>query len=82
MSTGRSRVKYKDRSLYRNDERRKLYDSNFPHMGNVYIGAKVLMEGLGVDIVIPPPSSDKTLKLVLPILRNLYVYLKINIGII
>ncbi|HHT49988.1 MAG TPA: CoA protein activase [Eubacteriaceae bacterium] len=35
----------------------------FPHMGNVYIGAKVLMEGLGVDIVIPPPSSDKTLEI-------------------
>ncbi len=35
----------------------------FPHMGNVYIGAKVLMEGLGVDIIVPPPSSDKTLEI-------------------
>ena len=35
----------------------------FPHMGNVYIGAKVLMEGLGVDLVVPPFSSDRTLEI-------------------
>ena len=62
-------------------ERRKLYDSNFSSYGNVYIGAKVLMEGLGVDIVIPP-SSDKTLKLVHLFYEFICVPLKINIEII
>lgn len=32
-------------------------------MGNVYIGAKALMEDLGVDIVVPPLSTDNTLKI-------------------
>ncbi|CDF59359.1 2-hydroxyacyl-CoA dehydratase [Thermobrachium celere] len=35
----------------------------FPHLGNTYIAAKVLFEGLGVDYTIPPLSSKKTLEI-------------------
>lgn len=34
-----------------------------PHMGNVYIAAKALFEGLGVDYVIPPPNSRTALEI-------------------
>ncbi len=33
----------------------------FPHMGNVYIAAKALFDGLGIDYVIPPKSSKNDL---------------------
>lgn len=35
----------------------------FPHMGNVYIGAKFLMDGLGIDYVIPPFNSKRALEI-------------------
>ncbi|NLC69706.1 MAG: CoA protein activase [Clostridiaceae bacterium] len=35
----------------------------FPHMGNLYISAKVLFEELGIDYVIPPFTSKKTLEI-------------------
>jgi predicted nucleotide-binding protein (sugar kinase/HSP70/actin superfamily) len=34
----------------------------FPHMGNVHFAAKALFDGLGVDYVIPPPSSKSSLE--------------------
>ena len=34
-----------------------------PHMGNVYIAAKALFEGLGVDYVIPPLNSRAALEI-------------------
>jgi len=35
----------------------------FPHMGNLYICLKAMLQYLGVDVVVPPPSSKKTLTL-------------------
>ncbi|RBP45521.1 acyl-CoA dehydratase activase-related protein [Garciella nitratireducens] len=35
----------------------------FPHMGNLYIGIKALLEDLKVDFVIPPFANDNTLEL-------------------
>lgn len=35
----------------------------YPHMGHIWICIKGMLEYLGVDVVIPPPSSKKTLQL-------------------
>lgn len=35
----------------------------FPHMGNLYICAKGLLEHLGLEVVMPPASSKKTITL-------------------
>lgn len=35
----------------------------FPHMGNLYIPLKAMLQYLEVDVVVPPPSSKKTLNL-------------------
>lgn len=35
----------------------------FPHMGNVYIAAKVLLEDLDNEVVVPPKCSKRTLEL-------------------
>lgn len=35
----------------------------FPHMGNVYLAAKALFDGLGVDYVIPPISNKTSLEI-------------------
>ncbi|MDF9408981.1 MAG: hypothetical protein A4E52_02018 [Pelotomaculum sp. PtaB.Bin013] len=35
----------------------------FPHMGNLYIPLKAMLNYLEVDVVVPPPSSKKTLNL-------------------
>lgn len=35
----------------------------FPHMGNVYIAAKALFDGLGIDYVIPPLNSRDALEI-------------------
>lgn len=35
----------------------------FPHMGNLYIPLKAMLSYLGADVVVPPPSSKKTLTL-------------------
>lgn len=35
----------------------------FPHMGNAYIAVKGFLEDLGVDVVIPPQCSKKTLEI-------------------
>ncbi|OPX83825.1 MAG: hypothetical protein A4E53_04427 [Pelotomaculum sp. PtaB.Bin104] len=35
----------------------------FPHMGNMYIPLKGMLEYLGADVVVPPPTSKKTLTL-------------------
>lgn len=50
-------------------------------MGNVYIGAKVLMEDLGVDIVVPPLSTDKAMEIGQSVSAEfICAPLKINIG--
>lgn len=33
-----------------------------PHLGNVYIGAKALFDGLGIEYVLPPPSNKRALE--------------------
>lgn len=35
----------------------------FPHMGNVYLAAKALFDGLGIDYIIPPQSSKTSLEI-------------------
>ncbi|KRQ87392.1 hypothetical protein ABG79_00730 [Caloramator mitchellensis] len=35
----------------------------FPHMGNVYIAAKFLLDGLGIDYVIPPLNNKEALEI-------------------
>lgn len=35
----------------------------FPHMGNVYLAAKALFDGLGIDYVIPPFNSKQALEI-------------------
>lgn len=35
--------------------------ATFPHMGNVYLAAKALMDGLGINYVIPPKNNKTTL---------------------
>jgi predicted nucleotide-binding protein (sugar kinase/HSP70/actin superfamily) len=35
----------------------------FPHMGNIYLGAKALFDGLGVDYIIPPLNSKLSLEI-------------------
>lgn len=35
----------------------------YPHMGNMWICIKAMLEYLGVEVVVPPPSSKKTLLL-------------------
>jgi len=36
---------------------------SFPHMGNVYIPIKALLQGLHLDVVAPPPVTARTLEL-------------------
>ena len=50
----------------------------FPHMGRMYIPVKALFDELGVDIVIPPKISKKTLEMDLNLSREWLVYLKSN----
>lgn len=35
----------------------------FPHMGNLALTAQTLLEGLGLEVIVPPPCSKKTLSL-------------------
>ena len=35
----------------------------FPHLGNTYLAAKALFDGLGIECIIPPFSSSETLEL-------------------
>lgn len=53
----------------------------FPHMGNAYISIKAVMEDLGVDVLIPPPCTKRTLELGTKYAPELACLpLKINIG--
>ena len=35
----------------------------FPHMGNIYLAGKILLDGLNVDYIIPPISNKKSLEI-------------------
>ena len=35
----------------------------FPHMGNIYVAMKAALNEVGVDFVVPPPTSQRTLSL-------------------
>jgi len=35
----------------------------FPHMGNIWVAVKAMANKLGIDLVIPPPTSQRTLSL-------------------
>lgn len=53
----------------------------FPHMGNIFIIAKVLMDSLGVEYVIPPTISKKDLEIGTKLCPEMAcIPLKINIG--
>ncbi|MBS4540160.1 CoA protein activase [Clostridium sp. D2Q-11] len=53
----------------------------FPHMGNVYIAAKGLLEEIGREVVLPPPITKKTLELGTKYTpESICLPLKINIG--
>lgn len=53
----------------------------FPHMGNAYITLKSLLEDLGVDVLVPPPCTKRTLELGAKYAPELACLpLKINIG--
>ncbi|MTI49227.1 CoA protein activase [Sporosalibacterium faouarense] len=53
----------------------------FPHMGNTFIGAKVLMEDLGNEVILPPKCSKKTLEIgTKHSPETICLPLKINIG--
>lgn len=53
----------------------------FPHMGNTYIAVKALFDDLGVETVLPPPNSKRTLELGTKYSPELICLpLKINLG--
>ncbi|MGE5396118.1 MAG: hypothetical protein ACM3MK_01130 [Chitinophagales bacterium] len=53
----------------------------FPHMGNLYIPIRSLLQNLGHDVVVPPPCSKKTLEIGLRYSPEFVCLpLKINIG--
>lgn len=53
----------------------------FPHLGNVYIGVKALLDGLGIEYVIPPFSNKKSLEIgSLYSPEEICLPFKINIG--
>ena len=53
----------------------------FPHMGNTFIVAKVLLDSLGVDYIIPPSISKKELEIGLRYCPEMAcIPLKLNIG--
>lgn len=53
----------------------------FPHMGNVYIAAKGLLEELDREVILPPPITKKTLELgIKNSPESICMPLKINIG--
>lgn len=53
----------------------------FPHMGNTYITAKTLLDGLGADYVIPPFNNKKALEIGTKYAPELACLpLKINLG--
>lgn len=37
--------------------------ATFPHMGNLYLAARCALEGLGLETVVPPPCTSRTLSL-------------------
>ncbi len=53
----------------------------FPHLGNVYIGVKALLDGLGIEYVMPPFSSKRSLEIgSLYSPEEICLPFKINIG--
>lgn len=53
----------------------------FPHMGNAYVTLKALLEDLGVEVLVPPPCTKRTLELGTKYAPELACLpLKINIG--
>mgnify|MGYP000865434427 CR=1 FL=1 len=53
----------------------------FPHMGNLYIVGRGLFESLGVEVVVPPPITKRTLKLGIEHAQEFACLpLKINVG--
>lgn len=53
----------------------------FPHMGNTHIAIKALLKGLKLDVVPPPPVTNRTLELGIKYSPEFACMpLKINIG--
>lgn len=53
----------------------------FPHMGNIYIAVKAMLEDLGLEVIVPPKCSKRTLELGTKYSpETICLPLKINIG--
>jgi len=53
----------------------------FPHMGNVWLVLKTVLEGMGLEVVVPPPCTRRTLELgVRHAPESACLPLKVNIG--
>lgn len=53
----------------------------FPHMGNAYVAMKSVLEDLGVEVLVPPPCTKRTLELGTKYSPELACLpLKLNIG--
>lgn len=53
----------------------------FPHMGQAYLAIKGLLDDLGIEVVIPPPITEKTLEIGTKLSPEMACLpLKINIG--
>lgn len=53
----------------------------FPHMGNLYITARAALEGLGLEVIVPPPCTKKTLTLGTKYCPEFACFpLKVNVG--
>ncbi len=53
----------------------------FPHMGHLAVTAKTVLEGLGLEVIVPPPCTKRTMSLgVLPSPECACLPLKINLG--
>lgn len=53
----------------------------YPHMGNLYIVVRALLTSLGVDLVLPPPTSKRTVELGVRYAPEFACFpLKLNLG--
>lgn len=53
----------------------------FPHMGELAVPVKTLLEGMGLDVVVPPPISQRTLDLGVRYSPEFACFpLKLNVG--
>ncbi|MBC7326464.1 MAG: CoA protein activase, partial [Moorella sp. (in: Bacteria)] len=53
----------------------------FPHMGHLWLVLKTALEGIGLEVVIPPPCTRRTLELgIRHAPESACLPLKVNLG--